>query len=103
MIVPNVQVVEDAIRILGELDEDQYVYITGADNTWLNQLDRRFNREGLDGVRFVTIEQIQQGILRGCKGVLIIDDMHHIPWDQKEQILSEQRVMNRSYLDTRAS
>jgi hypothetical protein len=92
---------EDAIRILGELPDDQKVYFTGTQESLLRHLEKEFQRSGLIDVVFIPIADILRGRLRELKGVLIIDDVHTVSYSEKDQLLSEQRVMNRGYLERR--
>lgn len=84
---------EHAIELLGELDENEWVVITGAHTPWLFELEHRFKASGLVGVKFMNVDAIMQGKLRGFRGILLIDD----PWDltakQNDIIYMEAQLM----------
>jgi len=84
------RLIERAIEALGNLKEDQKVYITGPHSQWLNKLECEFKEVGLVDVVFITISQISNGYLRGRKGILLIDDFHEcFSFDQKMLIEEE--------------
>lgn len=75
------RLVETALALLAEMQEDEKVFVTGAHVQWLLDLKNRFKETGLVGVEFLTPTQIKYGALNGKKGVLLIDDM----WELKEE------------------
>lgn len=89
------RLVEEAIRLLGELPEGQNVFITGAHSQWLHMLATDFKAAGLVDVVFLSPHQIIRGALRGRRGRLLIDD----PWDltmkQSDILYLEQMLLER--------
>lgn len=86
---------ERAIYELGDMDEGEFVYITGPHTNWLNKLDRAFRAEGLVGVRFVSVMRICDGGLRGARGVLLIDDALDCRPEELQILLREQEWLER--------
>lgn len=89
------QLFEHAVDLLGELPETSNVFITGAHNTWLNELRGRVKDSGLEGIVILSPEQIMMGALRGRRGLLLIDDWADLTWKQRDVLTQEQRVLRR--------
>lgn len=90
------RIFEQAVKLLGELPPDYFVYITGAHSKWLVELEHRFKNAGLTDCKIVTINQIQNGRLRGCKGRLLIDDTKDLSLNDLDMVLAEQKILEHS-------
>jgi hypothetical protein len=73
------------------------VFITGGHSHWLTELQYRFQKAGLEGVKFFTITQVLNGDLRGRRGLLLIDDEVDIPNVDLRRLWEVQHYMNAVY------
>jgi hypothetical protein len=87
--------IEEAIRLVGEMPETHRVFITGAHSQWLHQLEREFRATGLVGVVFLSPHQICRGALRGMKGVLLVDDPWDLPAKVSDTLYLEKLILER--------
>lgn len=87
------KIMEEAVELLETLEDDQYVFITGAHSPWLFQLSQEFKAAGLVNVEFYTSSQVIHGSLRGRNGVLLIDDIGNFSTNERRQLRIEQDLL----------
>lgn len=87
------KIMEEAVELLGELEDSHHIFITGAHGPWLFQLSQEFKAAGLVNVEFYTSSQIIHGCLRGRHGVLLIDDIGDFSTNDRRQLRIEQDLL----------
>lgn len=84
---------EKVVNILAEIPRGGKVYVTGAHTKWLLELEKEFKAAGLVDVIFIPVGSVVSGKLRGCRGILLIDDTQDMSLNELDACLEEKRQM----------
>lgn len=84
---------ERGINLLADLPDGHIIYVTSPHTKWLFQLERQAKQEGLVGFKMLTYQAIKEGKLRGCLGVLLIDDIDDFGHNEQFVLWNEQRIL----------
>lgn len=86
------RLMEHAVSELGNLPDGHFVFVTGPHFRWLKTLEHEFKAAGLMGVKFISLDQIINGGLRGYRGILLIDDEEDIQAKYWIRLIHEKRA-----------